>query len=88
MRPSRFARGVSNPFGKIGRPIGQLRLAERTEDGLREIAAVAKMPPLEFVRRLVELRVHGRQQVEREISLKLDLVDRGNLSATNAKGSE
>ena len=89
MRRSAFARsGHSNPFGKIGSPVGQLRLAARTEEALRAEAHRAGVPMLEFVRRLIEIRIHGRAVVEREISIHLDLIDSGSPKATESKGGE
>lgn len=71
-----FARsGRTNPFGKVGQSLGVLRLPYKTEARLREEAARAGMPVMEFVRNYLELRLHGRPFVERELTLRLDLVE-------------
>lgn len=88
MRITRFARGQTSSFGKIGPILGQLRVADRTIDPLKREATRAGMPVMEFVRHLIEMRVHGRQNVEREIRLRLDLVDTGNVSDTKEKARE
>lgn len=85
-RWSFFARSsTSGRFGKIGPSLGALRLGHKTEELVRAEAARAGVPIAEWVRELVELRVHGRKVVEREITLRLDAIDGRESSATETQ---
>lgn len=56
--------GKSNPLGSLTQPIPTFKVAEETYEGLRKLAAQAGMSIPEFVRRLIELRVHGASMIE------------------------
>lgn len=71
----RFARGFTSPFGKMAPAIGYLRLPHETDAALRKGAAARGMTPLEYARELVVLGVHGRSEIERRYSLRLDLIE-------------
>lgn len=56
--------GTSSPLGKLT-AVQKLRLAEPTDAKLREIAAGEGVPVSEFLRVLVEVRVHGVKHAEK-----------------------
>lgn len=86
MRRSSFARsGHSNPFGKLGPNLGSLRLGFKTEDRLRVEASKVGMPLMEWVRQELELRLHGREVVEREITVRLDAIQGRKSTETESK---
>lgn len=52
----------THPMGKLI-ALGNINVAEPTRDGLRRLAADAGVPLSEFVRVLLETRVHGAEHV-------------------------
>jgi len=56
--------GKSNALGKLTVSIS-LKITEATNDELQLLAADAGLTPAEFVRRLIELRVHGDAHILR-----------------------
>lgn len=68
-------RGETSPLGKIGPPLGSLRLRYPTEELLRKAAAEVGMPPLEFVRVWLELGLHSRSEIEHQQTIRLDAVE-------------
>lgn len=76
MRHSTFARtGHTHPLGKIQPPIGQLRLHQTADERVRELAAQARKPVLEFVRDILEVAVVGRESIEHRQSIYLDKLE-------------
>jgi hypothetical protein len=78
IRPVRsfFARrGTTSPLGKVMSPLGTLRLRGETEAALRAAAARQGMPVMEFVREVLEVGLHGREEVERRHTLRLDAIE-------------
>jgi hypothetical protein len=51
--------GRSNPFGKLDRDVGKLKLSEPTFLALSKFAHDADMPLLEFIREFLDIRAHG-----------------------------
>jgi hypothetical protein len=76
MSDPRFSRhGYTGPFGKLCiDPINGLRLAEQTLSIIQVKAAEAGLPLREFIRQRLELDFHGREEVERAMTVRLDLV--------------
>lgn len=71
-----FARsGFTSPFGKVGPSLGQLRLHAETEELVRRAAAANGQPVLEFVREFIEAGFHGRDEVERRHTIRLDRIE-------------
>lgn len=57
--------GLTNPLGKMTVSVPAFKVSEETYDGLQALAAKAGVPVAEFVRKLVEVRVHGEDVVAR-----------------------
>lgn len=66
-------RGITSPFGKLA-DLGRLRVPSETGELVRAAAARAGLPIAEYVRKYVELGHHGRQEMERRITVQLDAV--------------
>jgi hypothetical protein len=79
-------RGVTGVLGKVDDSLGTLRLRKPTGELVRAAAARARMPVLEFVREYLELGFHGREEIERRTTLRLDVIERV-LPKRNEKGS-
>lgn len=73
--PSFSRKGFTSPFGKVGRSLGQLRLHEETESLIRAAAARQGQPVMEFVREILELGFHGREEIERRHTIRLDAIE-------------
>lgn len=59
IRPLAMSRtGNTNPHGKLV-PLPRIRVADATDEALRKLASAEHMPVSEFVRVLLEVRVHG-----------------------------
>lgn len=73
---ARFARkGHTSPFGKLTPGgLGQIRLGSETEELVRTAAARAGLPIAEFIREYIEVGFHGRDEVERRRTIRLDLI--------------
>lgn len=60
-----FARaGRSNPFGKCSEEI-KAPIDEPTKDGLIMLAGLADVPLAEYIRRVLQVHVHGHRTVVR-----------------------
>lgn len=76
MRKPKFARtGYTSPFGKVGPSLGQLRLHRETEELVRQAAAKTGQPLLEFIREFIEAGFHGREEIERRHTIRLDAIE-------------
>lgn len=73
-RPPYFARGFTHPFGKLAQNLGQLRLPGETDELVRIAAARVGKTPIEFVREMVVMSIHGRSEIERRYSINLDAI--------------
>lgn len=67
-------RGSSNDFGKM-RDLGTLRLPAETAELVRAAAARLGKPTLEYVREILEVGHHGRSEVERRTTVRLDAIE-------------
>lgn len=85
-RRSAFARnGSTSPLGKIQPPLGQLRLHQLVDERVREAAAKAGKPVLEYLRDYIEVGF-ARKEIEHAHTIYLDrfaaLLPNGNQTAT------
>lgn len=67
-------RGVTDNFGKLV-DMGKLRVPLETSELIRQAAAKAGLPTMEYVRELLELGHHGRQEVDRRRTIVLDAIE-------------
>lgn len=86
-RPHFSRRGTTAPFGKVLASLGTLRLREETEALVREAASRAGLPVMEYVREILELGHHGRAEVERRQTIRLDALEQV-LPKRNEMGSQ
>lgn len=75
MRSTRFARGFTNPLGKIQPPMGQIRLHQVADERVRAAAAQAGKPVLEFIRDFLEVSFVGREEIEHRGMVYLDRLE-------------
>jgi hypothetical protein len=68
-------RGFTSPLGKAMNNLGTLRLRSETENLVRDAAARAGLPVMEYVREILELGHHGRAEIERRHTIRLDAID-------------
>lgn len=75
MHNPHFARrGFTSHFGKMTQ-FGTLRLGTDTAELARREAAKLRLPPMEFLRALLEQTLHGRSAIEHAHTVRLDAID-------------
>lgn len=63
--------GFTNLFGKLD-DLGHLRVPSETGRLIRDRAAAVGMPVGEYLRECIELGFHGREEIERRHTVRLD----------------
>lgn len=77
-------RGVTSFFGKLD-DLGHLRVAKETGERIRQRAAAAGIPVMEYVRGQLEVLEHGREEIVRRQIIRLDSIE---VVGRNRDGSE
>lgn len=79
-------RGFTSSLGKVDDVLGTLRLRGETGRLVRAAAARAGLPVIEYVREVLEVGHHGREEIERRQTIRLDWIERA-AQKRNEKGS-